>query len=115
MSSISGDTSSVTGAALTPAQLLDSALVGKPGSASTDQASLSTHATPQQQVDATLLDVAGGSAGTVASDLEAGVPPDLTAASALVSDLASNITAQGSGASAVYSLLSAQSTLKLTK
>ena len=42
------------------------------------------------------------------------MPPDLASASAEVADLAVEIGSQGSRAASVYSLLSAQDTLKLT-
>lgn len=113
MSAISGDLSSLTGAALTgaaltPNQQTDVALFGTPSPISTDE-------TPEEQSDATLLDLSGGVTSSVTSDLEAGMPPDLAAASALVSDTAAQISQQGSQATSIYSLLSAQNTLKLTQ
>ncbi len=107
MSAISGDSSSINGAALTPQEQADAALFGTSGSVSTGE-------TAQESADATLLDVTGSGSSSVSSDLEAGVPPDLTAASALVSDLAGQIGQSGSGASSAYSLLSADAALKLT-
>jgi hypothetical protein len=115
MSSISGETNSVTGAALTPAQQTDLALLGRTGSATTAGTPVSEYETPQEQTGATLLDLTAGGSSNVASEVAAGVPPDLSAASALVSELVNNITAQGSAASAAYSMLSAGSTLKLTR
>jgi len=129
MSAISGDNSSLTGAPLTAQEEIDEALFGASGSLSTGEtaqesadaellggsSSGSTDLTSADSTDATLLDVTPGASSTVASDLDAGVPPDLTAASALVSDLASQIGQQGTEAASVYSLLSADATLKLTK
>ena len=106
MSSINGDLSSISGAALTPAQETDAALFGAPSSIPTDE-------TPEQQSDAVLLDLGGGGSGNVASSLQAGMPPDLATASALVGDLATQIGQQGSQAASTYSLLSAENTLKL--
>ena len=108
MSAISGDLSSITGAALTPAQQTDAALFGAPSPMPTDE-------TPEQQSDATLLDVNGVSSSSIASELQAGMPPDLAAASALVGDLAVQIGQQGPQAASIYSLLSAENTLKLTQ
>jgi hypothetical protein len=108
MSAISGDLSSITGAALTPAQQTDAALFGAPSPMPTDE-------TPEQQSDATLLDVNGVSSSSIASELQAGMPLDLAAASALVGDLAVQIGQQGPQAASIYSLLSAENTLKLTQ
>jgi hypothetical protein len=108
MSAISGDLSSITGTALTPAQQTDAALFGTPSPIPTDE-------TPEQQSDATLLDLTGGSSSSIAAELQAGMPPDLASASALVSDLAVQIGQQGPQAASIYSLLSAQNTLKLTQ
>src|ERR1039458_7119753 len=108
MSAISDDLSSITGAALTPAQQTDAALFGAPSPMPTDE-------TPEQQSDATLLDVNGVSSSSIASELQAGMPPDLAAASALVGDLAVQIGQQGPQAASIYSLLSAENTLKLTQ
>lgn len=107
MSTISGDLSSITGTVLTPAQQTDAALFGAPTSIPTDE-------TPEQQSDATLLDLSGGSSGAIASELQSGMPPDLATAAALVGDLAIQIGEQGPRAASVYSLLSAENTLKLT-
>jgi hypothetical protein len=129
MSAISGDNGSLTGAPLTAQEQIDAGLFAAPGSLSTSQTaqessdavllggsgSGSTDQTSAESADATLLDVTPGASGSVASDLDAGVPPDLTAASALVANLATQIGQQGTQASAVYSLLSADATLKLTK
>ncbi len=108
MSAISGDLSSITGAALTPAQQTDVALFGAP-------TPMPTSETPEQQSAATLLDVSGSSPSSIASELQAGMPPDLVAASALVGDLAVQIGQQGPAAASTYSLLSAENTLKLTQ
>ena len=108
MSAISGDLSSITGAALTPAQQTDAALFGTPRA-------IPANETPEQDSDATLLDVNSGSSSSIGSELEAGVPPDLAAASQLVSDTAAQITQQGSQATSMYSMLSASNTLKLTQ
>ena len=132
MSAISGTTGSITGASLTPQEQADSALFG--GSATN---SVSPYVTPQDEVDtelfggsvagalandetpaeaadAALVSVSGGATNSVYSDLEAGVPANLTAASALVSNLAGEVGQQGGIAASAYSLLSAASTLKLT-
>src|ERR1035437_4379999 len=106
MSAISGDLSSITGAALTPAQQTDAALFGAPSPMPTDE-------TPEQQSEATLLDVNGVSSSSIASELQAGMLLDLAAASALVGDLAVQIGLQGPRAAANHSLLSAEKTLKL--
>ena len=107
MSAISSDLSSITGAALTPAQQTDAALFGTPSPVPANE-------TPEQQSDATLLDVNSGSS-SLASELQAGMPPDLATASALVANLAIQIGQQGSTAASIYSLLSADNTLKLTQ
>ncbi len=108
MSAISGDLSSITGAALTPSQQTDAALLGTPSQLATDE-------TPEQQSDATLLDVSGGSSSTTTSEVQAGMPPDLASASALVSSLAVQIGQQGTQAASIYSLLSADNAFKLTQ
>lgn len=107
VSAISSDLSSITGAALTPAQQTDAALFGTPSPVPANE-------TPEQQSDATLLDVNSGSS-SLASELQAGMPPDLATASALVANLAIQIGQQGSTAASIYSLLSADNTLKLTQ
>jgi hypothetical protein len=108
MSASSSNLSSITGAALTPAQQTDASLFGAPSP-------LSTGETPGQQSDATLLDLSGGSSSSIASEVQAGMPPDLASASALVGDLAVRIGQQGPQAASIYSLLSAANTLKLTQ
>jgi hypothetical protein len=108
MSAINGDLSSISGTALTPAQQTDATLFGTPSAIPTDE-------TPGQQSDATLIDLSSGSSSSVATGLQAGMPPDLAAASALVGDLATQITQQGTQASSMYSMLSAENTLKLTQ
>ncbi len=108
MSAISGNLSSVTGAALTPQQQVDAALFGTPSPVPTDE-------TPTQESDAALLDVSGAGSSSVASEVQAGMPPDLATASALVANLAVEIGRQGPAAASIYSLLSAQDTLTLTR
>lgn len=108
MSAISGNLSSITGAALTPAQQTDAALFGAPSS-------LPANETPTQQSDAALLDVSGAGSSSLAAELEAGMPPDLATASSLVANLAIQIGQQGPQAASIYSLLSADNTLKLTR
>ncbi len=108
MSAISGNPSLITRAALTPTQQTDAALFGAPSPLPTDE-------TPEQQSDAALLDVSGGGSADSAAELQAGVPPDLAAASALVGDVAAQISQQGPQAASIYSLLSAENALKLTQ
>ncbi len=108
VSAISGDNSSFPGSALTPAEQTDAALFGTPSAIPTD-------ATPEQQSDAVLLDLTGTGSSSTASELAAGMPPDLATASALVSDLAAQIGEQGPQAASAYSLLSAEATLRLTQ
>lgn len=108
MSYIGGDNGSVTGAPLTPREQADAALFGSP-------APLSSSETEPESAEATLVDVTPGSAGSLNSGLEANVPPDMATASALVSNLATQIGQQGTTASSAHSLLSAAATLKLTK
>ncbi len=108
MSTISGNLSPITGGGLTPSQQTDAALLGAPSPLATDE-------TPEQQSDATLLDVNDSSSSSVASEVEGGMPADLTSASALVSDVAVQIGQQGPQAASIYSLLSADNTLKLTR
>jgi hypothetical protein len=107
MSTTTGNISSITGSPLTPSQQTDAALFGTPSA-------LTDGETPEQQSDAVLLDLDGGaSSSNLSTQLSAGTPPDLATASALVSDLATQIGQLGSQASSTYSLLSAASTLKL--
>lgn len=132
MSAISGTTGTITGAALTPQEQAEAALFG--GNATNTVSSyvtpvdeadtelfggsvasaLAANETPGEAADAALVNVSGGSTNSVYSDLEAGVPANLTAASALVSNLAGEIGQSGGIASQTYSLLSAATSLKLT-
>jgi hypothetical protein len=100
--------SSVTGAAETPQQQEEAALLGATGN-------LTAGETPQQSAEAALVDLSGGATSEVPSELQAGEPPDEVAASALVSSLVEQIGAEGSTAANAYSLLSASATYSLTK
>jgi hypothetical protein len=110
MAEISNDLSPISGSPATPAQQADEALVGTPAPVSKDE-------TAKEAADATLVDLSssGSSTSSVGSQLASDVPPDVVAAGALVSDLASQISGSGSEASSAYSLLSADATLKLTQ
>ena len=110
MSSISNDLSSLSGNAPTPSEQTEDALLGTP-------APLTQGETPAEAADATLVELSGSAtnATNVSGELESGVPADLAAAGALVSELAGQISGAGSGAVAAQSLLSADAAFKLTK
>ncbi|MGC9220242.1 MAG: hypothetical protein ACP5H2_02665 [Solirubrobacteraceae bacterium] len=108
MTSISSDLSTITGANPTPVEQADESLVGTPKA-------VSSYESAKQYADAALVDLTSPDTSGVASDLATNVPPSLTAASALVSTLAQQISQSGTQATTAYSLLSAQSALKLTR
>ncbi|HWD69286.1 MAG TPA: hypothetical protein VG293_03765 [Solirubrobacteraceae bacterium] len=110
MSSISNDLSSITGNAPTPSEQTDEALLGTP-------APLTQGETPEEAADATLVQLSGTATNStnVSSELDSGVPADLAAAGALVSELAGQISGTGSQALSAQSLISADAAYKLTK
>jgi hypothetical protein len=97
---------------LSPLQQADETLLGGiSGGASLTSSS----GTPEQQADAVLVDLLGGdSASAISSDVSAGEAPAETVDAALVTSLASQITAEGSQASTAYQLLSASATHALS-
>ena len=132
MSAISGTTGAITGAPLTPQEQAEAALFGGSATNTTspyvtpqDEAdtelfggsvagAIANHETPTEAADAALVSVPGAGTNSLYSALEAGVPANLAAASALVNNLAGEVGQQGGLAASTYSLLSAASTLKLT-
>jgi hypothetical protein len=111
MSSISNDLSTITGSTPTPAEQTDEALLG--GS----PAPLTKGETPEESADATLVDLSSTATNStnISGELDSGVPADVVAAGALVSDLAGQISGSGSEALSAQSLISADAAYKLTK
>jgi hypothetical protein len=110
MTRISNDLGSITGNAPTPSEQTDPALLGTP-------APLQQGETPEEAADATLVELSNTAtnSASVSTELEAGVPADVVAASALVGDLAGQISSAGSSALSAQSLISADAAFKLTK
>ena len=100
----------VSGSPLTPGQQADEALVGRP-------VQISQGETAQEAADAELVDLSAPAANStnISSELQAGVPADLAAAGALVSELAGQIGGAGSEALSAQSLITADAAYKLTK
>jgi hypothetical protein len=99
---------SVSGAQETPQQQEEAALLGTTGN-------LTAGETPEQSAAAALVDLSGGATSAVPSELQAGEPPDLVAASALVGSLVEQIGAESSNAANAYQLLSSSAVYSLTK
>jgi hypothetical protein len=95
---------------VTPQDEVDTELFG--GSVA---GALANSDTPAEAADAELVSVPGSGTNAIYADLEAGVPADLTAASALVSNVAGQIGQPGGLAASAHSLLSAESIYKLTQ
>ena len=110
MTRISNDLGSVTGNAPTPSEQADEALVGTPGTITQGE-------TAEESADATLVELSNTAtnSGNVSNELESGVPADIAAAGALVSDLAGQISGGSSSALSAQSLITADATFKLTK
>jgi hypothetical protein len=110
MSSISNDLSTISGSTPSPAEQTDEALLGTP-------APLTKGETPEQAADATLVDLSSTATNStnISGELDSGVPADVVAAGALVSDLAGQIGGAGSAALSAQSLISADAAYKLTK
>lgn len=113
MTSVTGaDGTPPSGAALTPQQQAELGLLG----GNTSAPLTSPNETAQQEADAALVDLSPAStAPSVSAALAAGATPEEAEASALVSQLASDISASGPTAASIYSQLSASATYSLTK
>jgi hypothetical protein len=110
MTRITNDLGTVTGNAPTPSEQADEALLGTPGTITQGE-------TAQESADATLVQLSNSATNPagIGGELEAGVPADMVAAGALVSDLAAQIGTAGSSALSAQSLIAADAAFKLTK
>jgi hypothetical protein len=110
MTSITNAVGTVTGNAPTPSEQADEALLGTPGTITQGE-------TAQESADATLVQLSNSAtnSASLSGELEAGVPADMVAAGALVSDLAVQIGGAGSSALSAQSLISADAAFKLIK
>jgi len=108
MSAINGDLRTISGTDLKPSHEAGAGQTGNKGAGAVVE-------TPEQQSDAVVLDLSGPGPRSIGSRPAVGVPADLSAASALVGDLASQITQAGPQAASAHSRVSAQATFKLTQ
>jgi hypothetical protein len=98
------------GLTLTPEETAEAALVG---ANSTTATTVNPYETAAEEAAAALVDIGGASATTVA-DYEESVPPNMAAASALLSELTQSSNGNIGLLSAAYSALSSDDTLSLT-
>jgi hypothetical protein len=110
MSGISNDMSATSRDAATLAQQANEALVNTPGPGSQDEPA-------EETADAAVVELSSSvsSPANVTDVPDADVPPDVDAAAALASELASQISGSGSHASSAHSPVSTDAALKLTQ